>query len=231
MTKQQTTRIVNLTKPDVGGGVSHPARYSKALIPIFAEVLRGYPEVLDPFAGTGLIHRLQEYGFRTTGVEIEPEWASLHPDTRQGDALSLPFRDRTFDAICSSPCYGNRLADSHKARDASLRRSYTHDLGRKLADNNAGALHWGPKYREFHEQAWLEALRVLRRAGRFVLNIKDHIRAGERQYVAGWHVTTLSRLGLDLLFHFEVETPAMRRGANRDLRLPEQVYVFEKVKT
>lgn len=43
-----------------------------------------------------------------------------------GNALYLPFRDRAFDGIVTSPCYGNRMADHHDARDDSKRNTYTH---------------------------------------------------------------------------------------------------------
>lgn len=217
-----------ITKPDLGGGISHPARYSDALLQIFAELLDGYDLVLDPFAGTGRIHELPN---ATVGIEIEPEWAELHPDTVLGSALDLPFDDCHFDAICTSPTYGNRLADSHNASDPERRRSYTHDLGRPLDADNSGAMQWGDEYRKFHKRAWSEAVRVLRHGGRFVLNIKDHIRGGEQQLVAAWHVATLVELGL----RFEPEsskglfTGHLRQGANGALRAgPELVLVFDR---
>ena len=48
-------------------------------------------------------------------------------------------------------------------------------------------MQWGDAYRSFHVKAWREAWRVLRPGGRFVLNIKDHIRNGERMPVTDWH--------------------------------------------
>jgi SAM-dependent methyltransferase len=215
-----------ITKPDLGGGVSHPARYSTNLIPIFADILDGYDHVLDPFAGTGRIHELPMH---TVGVEIEPEWAALHPDTVEGSALDLPWEDAEFDAVCTSPTYGNRLADSHNASDPERRRSYTHDLGRKLSADNSGAMQWGDEYREFHETAWAEAVRVLRHGGRFVLNIKDHIRGGQRQYVTDWHVGVLRDLGLRYAFALTVDTRHLRQGDNAEARVEgEQVIVFDK---
>ena len=220
-----------ISKPDVGGGLSHPARYSDVLLPIFSEQLDGFCRVLDPFAGTGRIHLLEQDGFDTVGVEIEQPWADLHERTIHASALDLPFEDASFDAICTSPTYGNRLADHHEASDPDERRTYRHDLGRALHEDNSGQLHWGPKYRSFHEQAWPEAIRALRLGGRFVLNIKDHVRDGVVQPVSGWHVTTLSRLGLTLLWMIPVATPGLRYGANRDARVEhEWVLVFEKEK-
>lgn len=217
-----------VSKPDLGDGVSHPAPFSRALLPVFAEVLDGAKTVLDPFAGIGRIHELERWGYDTVGVEIEPEWAARHERTKVGDALALDFGDESFDAVCTSPTYGNRMADHHDARDASTRRSYRHDLGRPLHKHNSGRLQWGTAYRECHEQAWEEAWRVVRAGGKLMLNIKDHVRNGRRQFVAGWHVTTLCRMGFTLLQHREVATPAMRAGENSDLRYPEQVYAFVK---
>jgi SAM-dependent methyltransferase len=223
-----------IRKPDLDGqGLAHPARYSKELYPLFADLLAVHilklgATVLDPFAGTGGIHRLQDHGYKTAGIEIETEWAALHPGTVVGSALDLPFGDDTFDAIVTSPTYGNRLADSHNAADPELRRSYTHDLGHELNADNSGAMHWGDRYRRFHEEAWIEAVRVLAPSGVFLLNVKDHIRRGARQHVAGWHVTTLCRLGLTLLEHHDVVTAQLRQGENASLRFTEQVYVFTK---
>lgn len=217
-----------ITKPDLGGGVSHPARYSTNLIPIFADILDGYDHVLDPFAGTGRIHDLPMH---TVGIEIEPEWAALHPDTVEGSALELPWEDAEFDAVCTSPTYGNRLADSHNASDPERRRSYTHDLGRKLSDDNSGAMQWGDEYREFHETAWAEAVRVLRPGGRFVLNIKDHIRGGVQQPVTAWHVAALVDLGMRYNAELSQGAPTghLQQGSNSEARAGQElVLVFDK---
>jgi SAM-dependent methyltransferase len=219
----------------------HPARFTWDLLPVFSTALVGLADtddegvvlsrirVLDPFAGTGRIHKLAELGpYDTIGIEIEPEWAAMHERTFRGNALALQFEADSFDAVVTSPTYGNRFADKHTPKDASRRRGYTHDLGRQLHEANSGAMQWGEQYRDFHRLAWAEVRRVLKPEGRFVLNLKDHIRKGDRQYVAGWHVTELCRMGFDLLMHTEVEARGMRDGANHDLRVPaEQVYVFE----
>jgi SAM-dependent methyltransferase len=227
----------------------HPAKYSQQLMPALASSLVGCRNVLDPFAGTGRIHELngwvvnQETGSRrnrvnigdtsitleleTYGVELEPEWAEMHPRTIQGNALYLPFLNESFDAICTSPVYGNRMSDHHDAKDTSRRNTYTHALGRKLHPDNSGTLQWGEAYRDFHLRAWAESIRVLRPGGRFVLNIKDHIRGGDVMPVTQWHTDALSGLGLVLAAQKQIETPGNRQGENGDLRIPhEWVIVF-----
>lgn len=231
------------TKPDLGGGVSHPARYSPELVDLFRAVLTEYGapnrQVLDPFAGTGRIHELQSDGWDTIGIELEPEWANLHPDTRVGDALDLPFDPESFGAIVTSPTYGNRLADSHNASDPERRRSYTHDLGRDLDEANTGTLHWRTSppggaalgsldYRAMHEKAWDEAVLVLQTGGLFILNCCDHVRDGIVQPVTAWHCWALGRLGLDYVESRSVPTRKLRQGANGNLREQEQVHVFRK---
>ncbi len=219
-----------ISKPDVGGGVSHPARYSDELLKIFAEQLEDGWSVLDPFAGTGRIHELRNLiHVETVGVEIEKEWADLWEWTVHGNALALDFEDEVFDAVVTSPTYGNRLADHHEASDPDSRRTYRHDLGRALHEDNSGQLHWGPKYRIFHDAAWQEARRVLRRGGRFILNIKDHYRDGDLQLVSHWHVAALSRLGLVYREGIAVPAPSLRYGANSDLRsVHEYVFIFDR---
>ncbi len=210
-----------------GSGLSHPARYPIGLLPLLAEAVPPdqFNRVLDPFAGTGRIHDLPN---ETTGVEIEPEWAELHPNTLVGDATNLPFHDGEFDAIVTSPTYGNRLADTYDAPDPENRHSYRIDLGRDLTDGSSAGLQWGDAYRDLHRLAWAEAVRVLRPGGRFVLNIKDHIRGGQRQHVAGWHVNKLMHAhGLRLLYCLDYRTrglPAVDKGYS----LAEQVFVLEK---
>lgn len=217
-----------------GQRLKHPAKFTDVLLDTIADVFKYDPDpvrILDPFAGTGRVHLLAERStmLETIGVEIEPEWSRLHPRTIVGNALALPFGDGAFDAIVTSPCYGNRMADHHNARDASKRITYTHVLGRKLHPHNSGTLQWGERYREFHRQAWAEAVRVLRPGGRFILNISDHVRAGKVQRVTAWHVADLLGRGLDIVDVATIPTPRMRRGANSHLRVDhETVAVFRR---
>ena len=195
--------------------IKHPAKYTDALLPVFEELLRGCTEVLDPFAGTGKIHSLT---YKTIGIEIEKEWAEMHKNTIIGDATDLQFPNCKFDAICTSPTYGNRMADCHNAKDGSSRNTYTHKLGRVLNENNTGRMQWGKKYRDLHIKAWNECFRVLKKDGVFILNFKNHIRKGKEVDVFSWHVKTLIEIGFSLDLVKQIETNGNGFGQNGKLR-------------
>lgn len=209
----------------------HPARYTSSLLPLFAAILRRYGahRVLDPMAGTCRLVEVRRYGFAGVIVcnELEPEWAVAGVGAADlvtvADAARLPFANASFDAIVTSPTYGNRLADHHNARDASRRRSYTHDLGRPLHPANTGQLQWGEAYRAAHLRIWAECARVLRPDGMFVLNISDHIRDGRVVPVAAWHRDALMGLGFDVLEEHRVPTPRLRYGENAERRVEHEV--------
>jgi len=218
-----------LTLLDAPTAPKHPARYTDALITTFVDMLRGADRILDPFGGTGKVFLLERWmpWAEIHAVEIEPEWAALHPKTTLGNALDLPWGDGYFDAVCTSPTYGNRMADT--LLDDYKRITYTAKLGRPLHADNAGGMQWGDKYRTFHVDAWTEANRVLSSGGRFVLNIKDHIRAGVRQHVTQWHIDALQILGLQLVEHRQITCPGNRYGQNAELRVEyESVILFRK---
>jgi tRNA G10 N-methylase Trm11 len=207
------------------------------LYDVFLYVVKNYGSpgdwVLDPFAGTGGIHYLDQFGFPTVGVEIEPEWCN-HPRTVQGDATNLPFADETFPFVITSPCFGNRMADHHDAQDGSYRRTYKHSLGRDLSPANTGALPWGQAYRVIHAVAWYEVWRVTRPGGVFVLDSKDHIRDHRRQHVTNWHYQVITGLGFELAEVIRPQVKGFRMGENRDnpgtqpFRLPERALIFLK---
>lgn len=210
----------------VGDAVaSHPAKFNDSVLEVIAGYLATEKWVLDPFAGVGRIHNLYPT-FNTIGIEIEPEWANQHPRTMVGDALNLLFPDASFDAIATSPCYGNRMADHHQATDDSTRITYRHTLGRPLHPNNAGQFQWGEQYWAFHVRAWRQVTRVLKPGGRFVLNVSNHIRNGKEIDVATWHIAALCGLGMELIDECKVNTQRMRFGANRDLRTKGEYVVL-----
>ena len=78
-------------------------------------------------------------------------------------------------------------------------------------------------------------MRVLRPGGRFVLNIKDHIRDEPLQDVAAWHVETLTASGLRVAAIRPVPTLGLAAGANHTSRVPAELVIAldkpEKEKT
>jgi SAM-dependent methyltransferase len=206
--------------------LKHPAKYSDVLLPVFKEMLSGCEKILDPFAGTG---KLRLVFPDCTLLEIEPEWAAMSSGAIVGDATNMPFADCSFDAICTSPTYGNRMADSfidHQTEKQYKRNTYTHVLGRKLSANNSGAMQWGERYREFHLKAWAECSRVLKPKGLFCLNISNHIRKGKEQYVTEWHIEALVNIGFSVLEHRKIKTRRNRMGRNGNVRVQHESVVL-----
>lgn len=208
---------------------AHPAKYTDVLLVTMAKMLRGRKRICDPFCGTGKIFLLEHWlgDVEIQGTEIEPEWAAKHPRTTLGNALHLPWPDGYFDAICTSPAYGNRMADRYSETDQSERMTYAAMLERQLHPDNAASMQWGIRYQDFHRRAWREARRALVEGGAFILNIRDHIRAGKLIAVTDWHIDYLRLLGFRMLKHERIDTPGMRFGRNGELRVPyESVILF-----
>jgi len=220
-----------LIDPAARPTVRHPAKYTDALLPTMARMLSGSCRILDPFGGTGKVFLLKKWLHlaQIEAIEIEPEWAAMHPKTMLGNALALPWHNNYFDAIVTSPTYANRMADSHVARDASRRNTYTHAIGHKLHPENSGHMQWGTEYKEFHIAAWKEARRVLCDNGVFILNIKDHIRDSQRIEVTDFHINTLLNLGFRFVVEVKIDCPGNGYGQNGNVRIPyESVIKFEK---
>ena len=205
----------------------HPAKYSDSLLPLFKRYLHERKKILDPFAGTGKLHKIVP---SATLLEIEPEWAAIS-GAIVGDATKMPFSNNSFDAICTSPTYGNRIADhfiDHQKDKKYTRNTYRHCLGRSLDNNNSGRMQWGKKYKNLHKKAWLECKRVLIDNSIFILNISNHIRAGKEIDVTAWHIQELKRIGFVLIAEHKVNTPRQKFGANSSLRVGhESVLIFE----
>ena len=210
----------------------HPAKYTDVLLGTFVDMLSECTTVLDPFGGTGKVYLINQWlpSLTITAVEIESEWALYSTGKRMvnGDATMLPIKSRIFDAVCTSPTYGNSMASTPRTKP---RISYVDQLGRRLATNNTGGYMWGDMYRELHSKTWAEVSRVLKPDGFIVLNIKNHIKDGKLVDVTGWHVGELQRIGFIEARRVNIPTPGMRRGRNHHLRVGyESVIKFERTK-
>lgn len=215
----------------------HPAKFRSDILDAIHGLLPesddGHLKVLDPFAGVGLIHELRAYSappsIETLGVEIEPEWADQHPHTYVGSALDLSFIPHNilpgyWDVIATSPCYGNRMADTY-AGDGTRRHTYRIYLDRELSSGSAAGLQWGRRYRIFHRRAWAEATRVVKPGGTLILNIKDHVRAGQVMRVTDFHARALGSLGWREVERVALDSPGHRHGENWDAREPVEYVI------
>jgi hypothetical protein len=116
-----------------------------------------------------------------------------------------------------------------KGSGLSTRRSYTHDLGHDLTENNVGRHYfWQPEYRELQIALWREVERVLKPGGLFLLNVKDFDRQRERQRLAYWHLATCKRLGFERVETIRMPHRGMLYGANRHRAPNELLYVLRK---
>ena len=218
--------------------VRHPAVYSTALLPVMSQYLKKKDVVLDMFAGTGKIARIREFGFKGEIIcnELEKDFAIGSPYYGEvdrwifGDACRVPLEDNSIPAIATSPCYGNRMADSGLPEPGGYQRAtYTHGLGKKLKEGNAGVLQWGRAYQELHRKAWKEALRLLEAKGLLIVNVSNHIRNFEEVNVVAWHRRTIEKLGFTMVAHEKIKTPRYGYGQNGQLRVDsESVLVFRK---
>lgn len=215
----------------------HPAKYSATIMDVLREVLDARLPVtvgrthtiLDPFAGTGRIHDLSTEHRDTVGIELEPEWGTQRERTIIGDCrdvmTNMAAAGRKFDAIVTSPTYGNRFADRDMRE--SCAGTYMKGLQHEASEGSSCHMQWGNAYMDFHREVWKDASALLHDGSFFVLNIQDHYRNKVRQAVAGWHVDTLNDYGLATVDIIPVPTPHQTRGANTK-RCTELVIVFEK---
>jgi len=218
--------------------IKHPAKYNDAFLPIFAQYLQEYVKVLDPMAGTGKIAQIRQFGWNGHLIcnEIEPEWRNnlyLIDEWHFDDASNLSWcEDSSIDAICTSPTYGNRMADHHHAKDTSHRITYTHYLGHDLNEENTGKMQWGEQYRQKHLAIWKECYRILRNQGLFILNISNHIRKGKMINVCKWHTQICKDLNFHLMKELRIQTPRSRYGENYEKRVTsEKILIFQKEKS
>lgn len=217
----------------------HPAKYSPELYEPIRNMLRaaGATEgetCYDFMAGTGALAEIIEpLGLTYIGCELEPEWATMHPQTFCADCRTITIKSRL---VCCSVPYGNRMADQFLGTPAEQleravsgkrprRMSYAISLGRKLdPTKSAAALQWGPKYRGLMAEIYRHVVSMNMPAGGYiVMNVASHYRKKDYQPVAEWTLKCLEDLGLVTQLAISVPTRGMRDGQNRELRVGGEV--------
>jgi tRNA G10 N-methylase Trm11 len=209
----------------------HPAKFSDNILDVIKEYVRPEWIILDPMSGTGKLNKIINNNNLVLN-EIEYEWAMQGKPSQiiNGNALYLPFKDKSFDCIITSCTYGNRLADHHVAKDGSKRISYFHNLGKILHRDNSGQMQYGNQYKTFHKVAWEESNRVLRNNGIFILNVSNHIRNKKEVYVSEWHLDFIKNLGYSLIEHKKINTHRLKYGSNSDQRVEhENLFIMKKL--
>jgi len=214
----------------------HPCPYPKHFLPLFADVLKKEKSktVLDIFGGVGTLAKVKQYGFTGKVIinEIESKWSKIAKKVADvvitGDAQNLKLPNKSINAIITSPTYGNDMAVTYKRE-----RTYTVCNGKPLKNSNTGQMRWsveGNKYKKIHENAYKEAFRVLTNNGVIVVNVKNHIRNGEVQKVAEWHLDTLKAIGFTPVSVKKVKVTGIPFGG---LNLPkvshEHILILRKV--
>lgn len=142
----------------------HPAKWSKAILDVIGPVVAVHvarvadPDaevdsirILDPFAGVGrrrlaeaIDAALPHMAGEVIGVDLQPEPHLADELTLIGDATAHPDAwAGLFDAVVTSPCYGNRMADSHNAEDR-CRDCGGSGLERKTERRTAHTMHDAP---------------------------------------------------------------------------------------
>lgn len=219
---------------------THPAKYTDSFIPIFAKLLMDCKTVLDPFGGTGKLNKIKAFGFRGEIIcnEIEPDFAKLEDKDcicfvdkwNIGDAEKMDFlNDESVDAICTSPTYGNRMADHFKTTSNRKYMTYTHCIGHDLNEGNTGKMQFGNAYMDKHMRIYKECNRVLKKGGKFICNVSNFIRGGVEVDVVSFHKKALENNGFCFVKTLSVPTRRMGFGQNREQRVQhEKIMVFEK---
>lgn len=213
--------------------MNHPCPFSDIILNEIAKNLHpSIKSILDPFAGTGKIAKLKSMGYKGEIIcnDIEESWDRFGgvDEWLNEDAENLHFL-RLVDAIITSPTYGNRMADHHKAKDDSKRITYTHKLGKDLHPQNTGKMQWSNEYKEKHERVYRNLVLLIKEKGFFILNISNHIRNGKEINVSSFHIDLLTSLGLVVNEIKKIKTKRMRFGENSKNRVScEYLIIMQK---
>jgi len=224
--------------------MSHPAPFSKEILAQLSALTKDWEgPILDPYAGTGLIHEMGRDD--TWGIEIEEPWAKMHERTAWGDSTTLTVAPlnpenvsvnggRSFlprpHAIVTSPDYGNRFADNYLGTQAEQaeraatgkhprRRGYALSLNRPVTPGNgAGHYFWSPEYKRIHSDVAIAVTRVMLRPANLALNVSNLFHDGIEHPVVSWWVANFGQRGWVMVDGVPVKTKRYKDGANREAR-------------
>ena len=213
----------------------NPAKFTDSIIDVIASKISewGGQMFLDPFGGSGKVASIKNLiQCEVHCNDIEKGWKEDYPVDKwyNQDAEFLDTNGILYDAIITSPTYGNRMADHHNAKDGSKRITYTHRYGEKLSEGNTGVMHFGKEYKLKHTNIFRHLIHLIHNNGLVMVNVSNFIRRGEEVDVVGWWKEMLSSLGLVFVEEVLIDTPRMRFGANREKRVnKESLLIYKKI--
>lgn len=118
----------------------HPAKMNVELARrLVEEYTSPGQRILDPMAGCGTVPVVaSEMNRQGVGVELEAQYITQH--TCRGDTFALPFRNEQFDAIITSPPYGEaigRAGDRDIQKTIAAKHRYEQQRFGKTMTNHA----------------------------------------------------------------------------------------------
>jgi tRNA G10 N-methylase Trm11 len=215
--------------------MKHPAKYSNHFIPVLANLASKYNlhNIIDVFGGTGKIGLLKSLlpNLYITNNDIEPEWSQMGFENGCDECLTFDvanmstIEDNKYDAIITSPTYGNGLAAKTMT---GLRYNYSIFLGKVVNENNTGGMCFGKSYKQKHLDCITEMKRILKPSGILILNMKNFIRLGQEVPVVQWWFDSLVAGGFEMLEDIQIPVSSLRHGQNGNIRTKiEHVMVFK----
>jgi hypothetical protein len=154
-------------------------------------------------------------------------------------------------------CFGNRMADSHDAKDAckvcagegvlidpvgvsstceqcdgsglSPRNTYRAKLGRAPSEGSAAVLQWGRAYREFHREFVRQCIEVLPPGGLLAVNMKNHIREDRVMQVVEWWLAMMLAFEVDLHSVVRLDSAGNRFGSNGAARVDSEFWLCVRI--